>query len=313
MRTAVVAIGGNALVKENQRGTAEEQFENALALAEQLVGILRFYNIVITHGNGPQIGNILLANESSKDVPQMPLDICSAYSQGSIGYILQQALGIKLREKGMKKSVATIITQVAVDRNDSSFQNPTKPIGPFYTKEEAQEIARTRNWKVIEDAGRGYRRVVPSPKPVDIIEKELIKKLVASGELVIACGGGGIPVIKEKNILRGVAAVVDKDLASSLLASLIGAELTLILTYVDKVAINFNKPNQKWLDRITIREAKKYLAEGHFAPGSMEPKIQASINFLERGGKKVIITSIDKAAEALAGRAGTEITPVPWF
>ncbi|MEW6069735.1 MAG: carbamate kinase [Candidatus Thermoplasmatota archaeon] len=313
MRTAVVAIGGNALVKETQKGTAEEQFENALALSEQLVEILRFYNIVITHGNGPQIGNILLANEAAEEAPPMPLDICSAYSQGSIGYVLQQALGSKLREKGVKKSIATIITQVIVDKNDSSFQNPTKPIGPFYTKEQAEELIRVRNWKVVEDAGRGYRRVVPSPKPVDIVEKELIKKLVASGELVIACGGGGIPVIKEKNILKGVAAVIDKDLSSSLLASLIGAELFLILTYVDKVAINFNRPNQKWLDKITIRDAKKYLAEGHFSPGSMGPKIQASINFLEKGGKKVIITSLEKAKDAVYGRAGTEIIPVPWF
>jgi carbamate kinase len=313
MRIAAVAIGGNALVKEAQKGTAEEQFENALALSEQLIEILRFYNVVITHGNGPQIGNILLANESSKEAPQMPLDICSAYSQGSIGYILQQALGTKLRMKGLKKSIATIITQVIVDKNDASFQNPTKPVGPFYSKEDAEELARIKNWKVIEDAGRGYRRVVPSPKPIDIVEKELIKKLVASGELVIACGGGGIPVIKEKNMLKGVAAVIDKDLASCLLASLIGAELLLILTYVDKVALNFNKPNQKWLDKITVSEAKKYLNEGHFPAGSMGPKIQASINFLERGGKKVIITSIDKALDALLGKAGTEIIPSPWF
>lgn len=314
MRTAVIAIGGNAIIKEDQKGTAEEQIANICSLSERLTDIIKTYNVVLTHGNGPQIGNILLANESSNEIPQMPLDVCSAYSQGGIGYMIQQALGDKLKEKGIKKSVSTIITQVVVDKKDTSFQNPTKPIGPFYSKEEAEEMCRTRGWQVVEDAGRGYRRVVPSPKPIDIVEKDIIKKLAASGEVVIACGGGGIPVIKKKaHKLEGIAAVIDKDLASSLLATLINAEMFLILTYVDRVAINFNKPDQQWLSRITVRDAKEYLAQGHFPPGSMGPKITAAVDFIEKGGKRAIITSWNYISQALAGNAGTEIVPEEWF
>jgi carbamate kinase len=311
MKTAVVAIGGNAIIKEGQYGNVEEQFANFDMVCEQIVKMVKLnYNIVLTHGNGPQVGHSLIRmEEASTKAPPMPLDVCDSETQGSMGYMLQQTLLNKLKKTEIKKNVVSVITQVLVSEKDAAFRNPTKPIGPFYTKEKAEKYVREKGWNVIEDSGRGYRRVVPSPKPVEIIEKEIIKKIIASRGVVIACGGGGIPVIKKKDgSIIGVEAVIDKDMASSELASEIGAEILVILTEVDKVAINFKKENQRNLDRIATREAKRYLKEGEFPPGSMGPKITASIQFLERGGKEVVITSMERLIDALNGKTGTRIT-----
>lgn len=309
-KLAVVAIGGNSISKETQVGTIPEQFENSRETSKHLAKMIAMgYDIVLTHGNGPQVGNVLLRVEYSKQyVYPIFLDTCVSDTQGGMGYMLQQVLGNELRNDGINKTVATVVTQVLVDKNDPSFQNPTKPIGPFYSKEEAEKSRKEKGWSIVEDAGRGYRRVVPSPIPIDILEKDAIKTLVQNGYIVIAVGGGGIPVVKdEKGDISGVEAVIDKDRASSLLANQINADVLIISTGVEKVAVNYKKPEQKWIDKMTIAEAKKYLEEGQFPKGSMGPKIQASMQFLEKGGKEVIITDPEHITEALEGKTGTRI------
>lgn len=312
-KIAVVACGGNSLIKDEKHQTVPDQYAAALETMEHLVSLIENgYEVVITHGNGPQVGFILLRSELARHVlHEVPLDSCVADTQGAIGYNFQMALGNVLNRRNIKKNVVTVVTQVVVDPNDPAFLNPTKPIGPFYTKEQALERKEKNNWNIIEDAGRGWRRAVPSPAPKEIVELEIIKKLVEAGVIVIAVGGGGIPVIrKQDGSLEGVAAVIDKDLASSLLAKNIKADLFLILTAVEKVYLNYNTPNQIGIDRMSVAEAKKYKSEGHFKPGSMLPKIEAVIDFLEffkESNRKAIITSPQKIEEALVGKSGTHI------
>jgi carbamate kinase len=267
------------------------------------------YKLAITHGNGPQVGDILLKNERSKDIlPPMPLDICGAQSQGMIGYMLQQSMRNELKKANINTPVVSLITQTIVDKNDKAFKNPTKPIGPFYTASEAEKLRKEKGWTIIEDSGRGFRRVVPSPQPKEIVEKDAVKTLFESGAIVIAAGGGGVPVIvREDGSLEGVVAVIDKDLGAQIFASDIGAEILLMLTDVEKVALNYGKPNQVNLDEMTVAEAKQYLKEGHFAPGSMAPKVEAAIKFIEAGGEKAVISSLEREKEALEGKAGTTI------
>ncbi len=295
-KIAVVALGGNAIIRGNEIGTIKQQETNTYDTCIHLIELLRQdFNIVITHGNGPQVGNILLRNEagySEFKIPKMPLDICVADSQGGIGYMIERQMKNILLEKKIKKNVVTLITQVLVDMNDPAFSNPTKPIGAFFLKEEAELLAKANKWVFKEDSRkRGWRRVVASPEPVDILNKKVIKDLVKKGNIVIAAGGGGVPVYLDENKqLKGVEAVIDKDLASALLAKEIGAEEFFIITDVPYVYINFHKPDQKTLEKLTIDDAKRYLAGGEFGSGSMGPKIQAAINFVESGGKETVIT-----------------------
>ncbi len=300
-KLAVVALGGNALLQSNQKGSIDEQEINAYETSEKLLVLIREkqYNLVVTHGNGPQVGNLLLNNTAGNKLyglPEMPLDICVAYSQGFIGYLIEQQLRNVLMHNDLDRDILTIITQVLVNKDDKAFLNPTKPIGPYYPKEEADKIAEETGAKFAEDPrGRGYRKVVASPKPLVINNKKSIEKIAREGTIVVAVGGGGIPVFyKEENILQGIDAVIDKDLASALLAAQINADKLFILTDVPKVCINFNTPQEKALDRMTIAEAKKYLKEGHFAEGSMAPKIRAAIYFVEHSGKDAIITKTTK-------------------
>lgn len=310
-KLAVVAFGGNALLRGNQIGTITEQEKNAYDACLNLVQLLKSgYNIVVTHGNGPQVGNILLRNEAGNSVfkiPKMPLDICVADSQGGIGYMLEQQLRNVLAEHKIKKEVITIVTQVVVDKNDPAFKEPSKPVGSFYLKEEADLLAKANNWIFKEDPRkRGWRRVVASPKPKDIMNKNVVKALASKGNIVIAAGGGGIPVIYNgSNNLKGIDAVIDKDLASALLANEIGADAFFILTDVPKVCINFNKPNQKELDKIKLSQAKKYIKAGEFPAGSMGPKMMAAVSFVENGGKETIIT---EASQLSNPNCGTKIT-----
>jgi len=311
-KVAVVAIGGNSLIKDREHQTVPDQFAATRETVVHIAGMIeRGWEVVITHGNGPQVGFILLRSDLSAHVLHtVPLDSCGADTQGAIGYMIQQCLYNEFRKRKMPKQAVTVVTQVIVDRNDPAFENPTKPIGPFYDREKALQYRRERGWDVIEDAGRGWRRVVPSPLPQRIVERDAIKRLVDDGFVVIAVGGGGIPVVEdESGHLHGVDAVIDKDYASSLLATSIKTDLFLISTTVEKVALNFGKPNQRWLDEMTVAQAKRYLAEGHFAPGSMGPKIQAVIDFLEHGGKQALITSPENIERALEGKTGTRIVP----
>lgn len=305
----VLAIGGNAIQKEGQRGTIEEQKENIYNSCSPILELMeRGYTVVITHGNGPQVGNTLIKTElASEVVPKYPLDVCDAETQGNIGYLIQQAFYNKMKERGIEKSVATVVTQIVVDKEDQAFQNPTKPIGPFYEKEKAEEIMKEKGITFVEDSGRGYRRVVPSPMPKKIVEKEAIEALIDKDILVITAGGGGIPVIEEEGILKGTEAVIDKDFASALLAAEIKADYFFMLTGVDQVAINFGKPNQENLAQLSVEDALRYMEEGQFPKGSMGPKINAAVYFLKKGGKNVIITSIDKLQDALEGKTGTRL------
>lgn len=304
----MVALGGNAL-----GNNPKEQLEKIHMTAPFLVKCIKEgHELVITHGNGPQVGQIALAMEysavNSKETPYMPFAECGSMSQGYIGYHLQQVLEMEMEKQGVLKDCATIVTQTLVDYNDKAFENPTKPIGAFYTKEGALEIQKEKGYIFTEDAGRGYRRVVPSPKPIDILEKNVVRKNLEAGTVVIAGGGGGIPVVKKNGELKGVDAVVDKDLLSALLAKEINADVLLILTAVPKVYINFNKENEKALDEMTVTDAKQYISNGEFAKGSMLPKVEACLNFVEnKKDGKAIITSIDNAYEALIGNAGTVI------
>ncbi len=310
-KIAVVALGGNALLRGNEVGTIQQQENNTYQTCKNLVNLVnKDFGLVITHGNGPQIGNILMRNEAGYEtykIPKMPIDICVADSQGGIGYMIERQLRNILREHKIRKNVITIITEVLVDINDPAFKEPTKPVGKFYLKEEAELLARANNWIFKEDPRkRGWRRIVASPQPIDVLNKKIIKDLVGKGNIVIAAGGGGVPVyMDDQKKLHGIEAVIDKDLASSLLATEIGAEVFYILTDVPKVYINFHKPDQKALDKITVEEARKYYEEGQFAAGSMGPKILAAINFLNGGGKETIIT---EASQLNNPSCGTIIT-----
>jgi len=314
-KIAVVAIGGNSLIKDSKHQTVEDQYQAAMETTMHIADMIEMgWDVVISHGNGPQVGFILRRSEIAHRVEGMhevPLDVCGADSQGAIGYALQQNLQNELYHRGVKKKVCTIITQVLVDQSDPAFKNPTKPIGGFMDKEEALRRQKEMGWSVIEDAGRGWRRVVPSPMPKEIVELESIQFLIENGIIVIAVGGGGIPVIDVgEGYYRGTAAVIDKDYASSLLARSINADLFLISTAVEKVALNFGTPQQRWVDRMNLAEAKQYLAEGvHFAKGSMAPKIQAIIWYLEAGGKQALITNPENIGRALKGETGTLIVP----
>jgi len=310
LKKMLIALGGNAILRHKEKGTAEEQFENVKMTCKHMVRILKDgYRIAITHGNGPQVGDILLRNEKCKDIlPPMPLDVCGAESQGMVGYMLQQSIRNEMRKLGLEFPVVTVITQVVVDKNDVAFKKPTKPIGPFYTALEAERLRREKNWTVVDDGMRGYRRVVPSPQPKAIVERDSIKSLFKTGTVLIASGGGGVPVIaREDGSLQGVEAVVDKDLTAELFAREIGAEILLMLTDVAKVAINFGRSDQKDLDEMTVTEAERYLAEGQFPLGSMGPKIEAAIRFVKGGGEKAIVASLESVRQALAGKAGTLI------
>lgn len=311
MKKIVIALGGNALQEAGKPATAEAQLEVVEKTSEYIADIIgEGYKVIIAHGNGPQVGRIVLQNEYATPVsPAMPFDVCGAMSQGYIGYHIQQGLTKVLRSRGNKSNVATVVTQVLVDRNDPKFKNPSKPIGPFYTEEEAKKIADEKGYVMKEDAGRGWRRVVASPMPVEIEELSAVKCLVDNGFVVVTVGGGGIPVIRnDKGELEGTAAVIDKDLASEKLAEDLDADALVILTAVEKVSINYKKPDQKDLDKLTVSEARKYMVEGQFAPGSMLPKVEAAVKFVEsKPGRITIITSLDKAVEALDGKAGTTI------
>jgi len=309
-KLAVIAIGGNSITKAGERGTIPEQFANADETARHIAKMIqRGYDVVVTHGNGPQVGNILLRAEMSCTVlPTLPLHTCGADSQGGMGYMIQQVLGNELRELGMDKCVTSVITQTVVDRFDPAFQNPTKPIGPFYTSEEAERKVREQGWKVVEDAKRGWRRVVPSPMPVRVVEADAIKSLLDAGCIVIGVGGGGIPVVENRGKLEGVEAVIDKDHASRIIANYIGAELFMMSTDVERVALNYGTQDEVRLSSMTVDEALRYHAEGHFPQGSMGPKVMAGIDFIKGGGSEVIITNPESIELALDGESGTRIT-----
>ena len=311
MNKIVIALGGHALQEAGKPATAQAQLEVVERTSVYIADILeKGYQIVLAHGNGPQVGRLVIQNEYAEPVtPAMPFDVCGAMSQGMIGYHIQQGLSKVLRSRGNSTPVATVVTQVVVDAHDPKFQTPSKPIGPFYTEEEAAAIAAQKGYVMKEDAGRGWRRVVASPMPVEIVELDAVRCLVDNGFIVVTVGGGGIPVVRNaQGNLEGVAAVIDKDLASERLAEDLDVDALVILTAVEKVSINFKKPDQKDLDTLSVAEAKRYIAEGHFAPGSMLPKIEAAVKFVEsKPGRRAIITSLDKAALALEGKAGTTI------
>ena len=308
---AVVALGGNALLQKGEPMDIEHQYKNALRSVRAIASLVADgYKIAVTHGNGPQVGVTFFRNVYTSDkYPPYPLDALNAETQGWIGYLLCRAMRNVFGEIGLKNRAVAVVTQVLVDANDPAFQNPSKPIGNFFTKEEAEELMAKYGWKMIDDAGRGWRVVVPSPWPIKIVEGDIVRELVDEGTIVVAAGGGGIPVVEENGKLKGVEAVIDKDRASAVLAKEIGAELLIILTQIDVVYLNFGKPNAEPISRMTVSEAKEYLGEGHFAAGSMGPKVEAAIRFIEDGGKKVIITSLELAHEALEGKAGTVIIP----
>jgi len=297
MKTLIVALGGNALIKPGERGTAEQMLNNLRAPIKEIAELSTKYNIIITHGNGPQVGALLLQQEATTEVSKMPLEILVAETQGQIGFLIESTLDEELMHLGMdvEKYFLTVLTYVEVDPADRAFKRPSKPIGPIYKRKKPGFVKTSKGW----------RRVVPSPKPIRIVQRREIKKLMEENFIVIACGGGGIPVVKEGNRFNGVEAVIDKDLASAKLAEQIGADILLIATDVEKVALNYGTIDFQYLDKLSIMEAKKYMKEGHFPPGSMGPKVQALINFLEGGGEQAIITSIEKIKAALEGKAGT--------
>lgn len=311
-KLAVIAIGGNSLIKDEAHKSVPDQFaavrETAVHIADM---IAQGWNVIITHGNGPQVGFILLRSEYARNVIHtVPLDSCGADTQGAIGYMIQQALYNEFLRRGIQRQCVTVVTQVLVDKNDPAMHNPSKPVGSFYKEEEAKTKMVQEGWAMIEDAGRGWRRIVPSPQPQEIIERDAIEALIQSGFIVVAVGGGGIPVVQdEAGNLAGVEGVIDKDLASSLLATKLHADLLLISTAVEKVSLYYNKPNQLDLDIITLSEARRYYDEGHFARGSMGPKVRAIINYLEQAGRAALITTPEAIGRALSGQTGTWIRP----
>jgi len=309
-KIALLAIGGNALLKEKERGLQEEQLENARDCAEMLAHVVQAgYALCVVHGNGPQVGNILIQQEAaSEQIPPYTLDLCGAMTQGSMGYMLERMLMNRLRFLGVDAPVASLLTEVVVDKDDPGFENPTKPVGPFYPEARARELMRRKKWRMKEDSGRGWRKVVPSPKPLEIVQLGAIKDLLEKGWSVIAGGGGGIPVIRDASgYLVGVEAVIDKDRLSALLAAQLGAELYIILTGVEKVAVDFGKPTQKNLDRMTAEEARRHLADGQFPAGSMGPKIESALAFIEGGGHEVLITTAEALKLQDPATVGTRI------
>jgi carbamate kinase len=311
-KLAVVAFGGNALLRPEDRGTQEEQIARAKQAARWLAEIVRYgYKLIVVHGNGPQVGNILVqAEEASTKIPPQSLDVCVAQTEGSIGFMLQQAIRNRLESIGVGGEVVTVLTEVEVDATDVAFKRPTKPIGPFFTRYRAEALERDLGWTMREDSGRGWRHVVPSPRPLRILNVNTISNMLATAAVVIAAGGGGIPVVKGRDgQWRGIEAVIDKDFASSLIASELKADLFIVLTGVPKVAIDFNKPTQQGLAKMTIAEAEKHLADGQFPAGSMGPKIEASVQFVRATGREVLITDVDVLREALEGKDGTLIVP----
>lgn len=310
--TALIAIGGNSLIRAGERGTIDEQLANAHATARSIVRMVeRGWRVVITHGNGPQVGAALLRSErAAGEVYSHPLDVCVATTQSEIGYLLQRAMEYELRQIGLTTPVMTVLTQVRVDEKDPAFRNPTKPIGPFYSRKVAEEKRRTLGWDIVEDSARGYRRVVPSPEPVEVFEQDIIRRILDLGMIVIALGGGGIPVIeRDHHLVVGSEAVIDKDRASALLASNLGVDLFIISTDADRVYVDFKKPSQRGIDRTTIEELEQHLADGQFPAGSMGPKVESALRYLRTGGREVIITSYEHLTEALDGTAGTHIIP----
>jgi carbamate kinase len=310
-RLLVVAIGGNALREPRGVAKPDEWFRALKRSLPPLVDLVAGdYRLVLTHGNGPQIGDELLRMElAQKTVPPLSLDLCGAETQGSLGYAIQQVFGNLCRARGIEVPVATIVTRVVVDAADPAFQHPTKPIGPFYTAAQARALRKRKRWTLVQDAGRGYRRVVPSPRPLHVLEAEMVRRVCQGGGVPIACGGGGVPVIDADGAYRGVDAVVEKDLATEALATGLGADRLLILTAVEQVAINFGTPQQIGIERLTVDDARRLLAAGEFPPGSMGPKMEACVRFVERGGREAIITSLDRVQAAIAGDAGTHVVP----
>lgn len=309
MKTAVVAIGGNAIIQEGQAGSIAEQFENVRKSCDPIIDLLEEgYRVVLTHGNGPHVGNSMIKGEAAKNlVPSYSMDACGAETQGLLGYIIKQSMINRMKKRNMEGKIASIVTQVLVSENDPAFDHPTKPVGPFFNGEEVEVLTREKGYVMIEDSGRGYRRVVASPKPLEILEKDVIRDLSELGYVVIAAGGGGIPVIRDEEELRGVEAVIDKDYASSLLATEINADILIILTGVEKVCVDFGKPGQKSLDSMDLTEARRYMSEGQFPAGSMGPKIDAAIGFVAATGGAALITSIDQLRKAVRGETGTRI------
>ncbi|HZX09866.1 MAG TPA: carbamate kinase [Acidobacteriota bacterium] len=313
-KIALIAFGGNAILPKEQRGLQSEQMKNAQKAARLISHIVKKgYDPIVVHGNGPQVGNLLIQMEESiNKVPPFSLEVCDAMTEGSMGFMLEKAIINELRKNSIDKHIASLITQVVVDKEDSAFNNPTKPVGPFYSKYRAQMLKRQKKWEMVEDAGRGYRKVVPSPKPIDIVPKKVLYDLVHSGKIVIAAGGGGIPVIiNGRGLFQGVEAVIDKDFASSLIAREVAADLFIILTNTKCVYLDFGSPREKPLKKMTIEQALKHLKEGQFPPGSMGPKIEAAVEYIKNGGKKVIITSANHLKAALINRSGTTIIPSP--
>ena len=311
-RTAVVALGGNAITNKDREDTIPNQFINTEISLAGIIGLIKDdYNLALTHGNGPQVGNAVLRVELARGkAPELPIYICVADLQGGMGFMIEQVLKNQLERENIKREIASVITQVVVSEDDPDFQDPTKYIGQFYEPERAETLKKEFGWTMKTYPGDGrLRRVIASPKPINIVEKDVIKKLVESGVVVIASGGGGIPVIKSQGAYKGIDAVIDKDRAAAVMARDIGAQLLIILTSVDKVALDYSKPTQRNVDNLTVAEAERYLKEGQFPPGSMGPKIGAAIDFLKSGGEKVIIGSIEQAYEAVQGRAGTTIIP----
>jgi carbamate kinase len=309
-KLAVVAFGGNALLRPEDRGTQEEQIARARQAARWLAEIVRHgYQLIVVHGNGPQVGNVLIqSEEASTKIPPLSLDVAVAQTEGSIGFMLQQQLRNRLESLGLDGEVVTVLTEVEVDAGDPAFKRPTKPIGPFFTRYRAEALTRDYGWTMREDSGRGWRKVVPSPKPKRILNQKAIQTMLQSIDVIVAAGGGGIPVVRGRDgQWRGIEAVIDKDFSSSLLAAELGAELYIVLTGVTKVAVNFGKPNQQELDRLTVSQAEAYLAQGQFPAGSMGPKIEAAVAFVRRTGHDVLITDVDRLREALDGKDGTRI------
>lgn len=307
----LIAVGGNSLIRAGEKGTIAEQLANARRTAAAIVGLIQDgFHLVVTHGNGPQVGAQLLRSERAADqVPAQPLDVCGAASQGEIGYLLSQSLQDELAIAGEHVPVVSLVTQSIVSATDPAMKQPSKPIGPFYSRVQAEERKRLLGWEIVEDASRGYRRVVPSPEPVEIVELDIIRCLVSHGVLVVACGGGGIPVVRENGDLHGVEAVIDKDRASALLASQLGVDVFAISTDTDYVYLDYKKPTQRPLTRVTASDLRQHYSAGHFPPGNMGPKVESALHFLQAGGKEVVITSYEHLRDAVAGRAGTHVVP----